>query len=454
MESCCNLNKGRQLSEVLVVSGFFVKIKYFKSAVIFCAGIFVFHSQGKIINAGSCSQNDVQTAVSAASAGDLILLPAGSSKWSGSLNVNKQNITLQGNGIGKTIITGVSKSILLTGEQANNLRITNIEFQSGSQFIYARGSGTPEQAIKKFRVDHCKFVKVDRVLETVGGATGVFDHCIFLDTYGARLYGSNDAKAMPPYKLGTSDAVFFEDNTITVTTSGNPAHFIGSNSHSKYVIRHNTFNYSASLWDIIDAHGACEVRGRGSATWEVYDNTFALIPYISRVIHLRGGQGVVFNNTFTGYKPSKPITITDYAVCNPPCSQSCTTYPCPDQINHSYFWDNKIDNTPVDPVNNCSDFIKKDRDYYTYQMPGYTPYTYPHPLTISDKQRHSTEVKPASAALSKAVISVAPDALTGFTRINYSLKERTPVRISVYNVHGILVENLVNGIQTSGRLFC
>ena len=132
--------------------------------------------------------------------------------------------------------------------------------------IYASGSGSPKQAVKNLRVDHCKFQGNYIVIETTGGATGVFDHNEFLNSYAARLYGSNDPNPRPPYPLGTSDALFFEDNIITANSSGNPPHWIASNSHSKYVVRHNQFNYSKSLWDIVDAHGACEVKGRGSAT--------------------------------------------------------------------------------------------------------------------------------------------------------------------------------------------
>jgi hypothetical protein len=207
------------------------------SAILCSIWIFGSSPQAKTINAKSCSLADVQSAVNSASPGDIVSLPAGSSKWSGSLKIEKTNITLQGSGIGSTIITAGSKAITLSGESANNLRITGIELNNCSQCIHATGTGTPRQAIKNFRIDHSKFTNDNVVLETVGGATGVFDHCEFVNTYGARLYGSNDASVKPPYKLGTSDAVFFEDNKITITPGGVARHFLASNSHSKYVVR-------------------------------------------------------------------------------------------------------------------------------------------------------------------------------------------------------------------------
>jgi hypothetical protein len=420
--------------------------------VCFFIGVFTVSSPAKTISARSCTLADVQAAVSEAVSGDIVALPKGKASWSSSLKIATKNLTLQGNGIGSTIISGGSKSISLTGESANGLRITGIEFQAGSQLIFASGTGTPRQAIKNFRVDNCKFTGTYIAIETNGGATGVFDHCVFENTYGARLYGSNDAVARPPYKLGTDDAVFFEDNNIKVTPDGNPPHFIASNSHSKYVIRHNTFDYQKSLWNIVDAHGACEVKGRGSATWEIYDNTFKLIPTLDQVINLRGGQGVVFNNTFTGdYIPRHPIAVTDYAVCVGNCTQSCTVYPCVDMINHAYFWNNNIKTTPVNPINNCSVYIKLDRDYRIIPMPGYTPFTYPHPLTKSNPGTVATSKNSNKTAFVSEKITVKPGAHRASTLITYNLEQNSPVKIAVFSINGTMIKSLVDDVETIGN---
>ncbi len=416
------------------------------SAALLLVCLVVNSAQSAVIKAKSCSLSDVKAALASASPGDIVSLPAGSSTWSGPLSIDKSSITIQGNGIGSTIISGSGMLFTTRGETASGLRITGIELRTCKQCIYEYGSGTPRQAIKNFRFDHCKFVNAYIVLETGGGATGVIDHCEFLDTYAARLYGSNDASAKFPVKLGTSDAIFVEDNTVTVTSKGTPPHFIASNSWSKYVVRHNTFNYAKSLWDIIDAHGYCEVSGRGSATWEIYDNTFNLVPTIDRVIHLRGGQGVVYNNDFLNYKPSRAITITDYSYCNPPCVQSCSSYPCKDQINNSFFWNNKINAASTNPVSNCNQ-VKLDRDYYNAPMTNYTPYEYPHPLTnklgsIPTTTRDLTSAKSISLSLQPSVNS---------TMISYSLTESAPVQISIYNVNGTLVKTLLNKTLLSGN---
>jgi hypothetical protein len=202
------------------------------------------------------------------------------------------------------------------------------------------------------------------------------------------------------------------------------------------------------LWNIVDAHGACEVKGRGSATWEIYDNTFKLIPWIDQVINLRGGQGVVFNNTFTGvYTPRHPIAVTDYAVCVGNCTQSCTVYPCPDMINHAYFWNNKIRTSSVNPVNNCSGFIKLNRDYFIGTMPGYVPYTFPHPLTTSSLRKEA-EVE---ITMMPAEETSVHQNRHGIATIDYTLIDNAPVNIVVYTINGVLISTLVNGIKPAGN---
>jgi hypothetical protein len=332
----------------------------------------------------SCSLADVKAAINSAASGDTVIIPAGSCSWTtDAITVNKTNLTIEGAGAGNTIITLTGGGAgFIADSTANGLRVTGLEIRSGMG-LYSRG-------IRDLRVDHCKFVsQSDVAIQTNGFVTGVFDHNTFVDTYGARLYGDNNNSETFPMDLGTSEALFFEDNTITMSSGSTKAHFVASNSGSRYVFRYNTFNYSASLWDIIDAHGYCEVQGRGSFTWEVYNNKFNLASNLNRIIHFRGGQGVVFNNNIN-INASWPIVLDEYAKCNLPCVATCSSYPCKDQINNSYFWNNKrncgsdLDNctsgTTFTATNDCTDVIQKGRDYWDSAMPNYTPYTYPHPL--------------------------------------------------------------------------
>lgn len=435
-----------------MISRGFRRCSVVKGVLVGAVSLFSF-SHGATIKATNCSLSSVQSAVNSAVSGDVIVIPAGGSTWSSPLKISKTRLTLRGNGIGSTVITGSGELFALTGESADNLRITGVELHSCACCIEANGSGTPKQAVKNLRIDHSKFLKANVVLETHGAATGVIDHCTFQDSYGARLYGSNDGSAKFPFKIGTSDAVFFEDNVVNVTSAGTPPHFIASNSLSKYVIRHNTFNYAKSLWDIIDAHGYCEVAGRGSATWEVYNNTFSLVSPLNRVIHLRGGQGVVFNNTFLNYKPSMAISLTDYSYCHTPCVQSCSGYPCKDQINHSYFWNNKIGTSVLNPVSDCK-VVQVSRDYYNSPATYYTPYTYPHPLTLTTLAK-STQSDALGSMENQAVslepgLKVISKPMCPVTSIAYNLENQTSVKICIFNAKGEFVKALVNKTESAG----
>ena len=61
-------------------------------------------------------------------------------------------------------------------------------------------------------------------------------------------------------------------------------------------------------------------------------------------------------------------------------------YPAPDQIRDAYFWGNTWKGAPVEPTVEPNGWIpvhiQENRDFYRGERPGYTPYDYPHPLTV------------------------------------------------------------------------
>src|SRR2546429_1772660 len=72
--------------------------------VVLSPGLCVSAAAAATLNAASASYADVSAAVSAASSGDTVRVPAGSATWSSQLNISK-GILLQGAGIGQTVIT-------------------------------------------------------------------------------------------------------------------------------------------------------------------------------------------------------------------------------------------------------------------------------------------------------------------------------------------------------------
>jgi hypothetical protein len=191
--------------------------------------------------------------------------------------------------------------------------------------------------------------------------------------YGVSLYANSQTDTA----FGTQDAVYIENNVFT----GN-RHSIASNSGARYVARYNSFTTDNEVKNFgqLDAHGPGNPgnTGGGTASWEVYNNSF-----LSTIndggtgwaMSMRGGDGIVFNNTFaSGYVQAIGLTV----------ETGCPggTYPVPGQTRSLYIWGNNVNAVrPYDfQGGNCDAYFIQGRDYFLAAKPGYTPYTYPHPL--------------------------------------------------------------------------
>jgi hypothetical protein len=359
-------------------------------------------------------------AINAASNQDRVVVPAGECTWTSGVSVSGKSITLQGAGRDATIITikgpAVGVNLNSTGS-----RVTGFGFilDAGDIFILARG--------QNFRVDHNRFDnKVGGFLDAVRAVgepahpTGVVDHNELLN---ARVLVIGDTGLLAhkiwsePSTIGKPDqtgVIYIEDNTFKFSVFGNA---IDANYGGRYVFRHNT------LTDVYVETHSVQGKHRGTRSWEIYNNTFTTTQDRFTAIFLRGGTGVVFNNTLTG--PFTTSIVLDNVrsfssggippgSCNGTSSWDGNTpdkngWPCRDQIGRgsdhpgifpqpqasepAYFWNNTRNGSPAHPaVHNCAGAVKpggscadivSDRDYFTASTtrPGYSPFTYPHPLT-------------------------------------------------------------------------
>ena len=92
-------------------------------------------------------------------------------------------------------------------------------------------------------------------------------------------------------------------------------------------------------------------------------------------ITIRGGGGVIFDNTIRGYDYAVRLIIEEM--------QDLSSYPVYHQVHDLWIWDNTHDGLAevwVPDWNPHEEFIQENRDYFLYAKPGYTPYPYPHPL--------------------------------------------------------------------------
>jgi len=228
---------------------------------------------------------------------------------------------------------------------------------------------------------------------------GVVDHCYFYDIYKAGAtqagtgygYGVAISRAMnylwTPWDdnlwnlLGKYDKnVFIEDCYFW-----HCRHAVTGNFGAVYVLRN-------SIIEDITGSGNAQITGHpvrkdayGMRAWEIYNNTFRWTGIGAKPwgIHMEGGSGVVYNNT---------IQNTYYVYQFGSCEYSGNPFYPKGNLADMYVWNNIesgyvariywIDNTGVGgdpaPVENVNYFLRAPLG----SEGNYTPYIYPHPLTL------------------------------------------------------------------------
>jgi len=384
------------------------------------------------ITAASCSRTDVGNAVTSAVDGDTVQIPAGTCSWTSQLNISAA-ITLIGAGIDQTVIlddvqkvTQNENVILFTGLNTATkcIRVSSFTLKAGSVTTKALAPALGIGGFSHcFRVDHMKFSNLlSRAFWFTGDLWGVVDHCTFISTvnvepfliYHDRWQGigvnGNNSWATPA-NLGTQQFIFFEDNIFDAT--GGAVTGTDSTGGGRAVFRHNTF-----INMVLSNHGT-ESSGivRSFRVWEIYNNTFTFPgpgTFFSAV-GLRGGTGVVHDNTFTGF--DNAVTGSNFrdnqafapwGQCNgtsPYDQNGAGGYPCIDQVGRGqgdlmdmlaptytptpvtwprqaseplYVWNNVVNGGVV--ASGQTPNVVVGRDILLTPMPNYTPFTYPHPL--------------------------------------------------------------------------
>lgn len=281
--------------------------------------------------ASSPSRADVISAIALASDGDTVTVPAGAATWTSPLHVNLKSITLQGAGIGLTVITdGTTKvfdaefltsALVFTMKDVGTTRLTGFTFNGGgSTPVDNNNNGIVQMrgVTQNMRVDHCHFLPTRTVgLKILGWIYGVIDHNTFSlvpgwwaifnfnganwdGTWGSQaIYGDGSWGAAT--ELGTLKALFVEDNTFTATPDNGEGIRIAHDgwSGARVVYR---FNTDAESWGF-GTHGTMSPgRPRGYRQHEVYQNTHSRTGPVTHPASVSIGSGVAltFGNTSTG----------------------------------------------------------------------------------------------------------------------------------------------------------
>jgi hypothetical protein len=408
----------------------------------------------KTRTAATLTPEAVWEAINAAQDGDTVLLPAGTALWTKGWNTGHsakmKAITIQGAGIDKTIIRdGTSRNagdepFVIQGVEGKPFRITGITFD---------GTGLPDAGVwagamviggncKNFRVDHCKFLNMDRMLTIHGDTYGLVDHCSFHVLNKNRLaqtiyyLGPGKEAFTKPLTLGTAQAVYFEDNEarlspeVVEATGNNP--WIVPYHGARVVIRHNKIiNTQLEIYRVRPGAYGCRSA-------EIYDNAFVIdgAKKGRPQGHIMIGGGVVmaFNNTVTGTTYNTPTislshdrafrAIGEFGVCdgtNPldgnqiPAGQKGAGYPALGQPGGAdsdgkgkftptpcYAWNNTYNGAKLnmtlrrwqkpEETARQAETVMEGRDFFNEPPPAkyYTPYVYPHPLQATGSGSSAT----------------------------------------------------------------
>ena len=329
------------------IRSFFVLFAVYSFTI--CVSVSI--SSAATINAASASYSDVSAAVSSANAGDIVVVPAGSSTWDTTILITK-GIALVGAGIGKTVITDGMPSTsdyLIKYKPANpsldeafNLTGFTFEINQVSQgILISNPDGTTE--LTKIRIHHNNFTggrpyTGTPIIRIYGQIYGLIDNNTFSSAGGIFQNTGGDIGAWENVSasFGDSNALYIEDNIFTlkdVLTDGARG--------ARYVLRYNTItNSSTGSLFLCDAHGNQLGNLTGTMQTEIYGNHVTDTGNrLALLLDQRGGMTSTFYNYATTAASRTGVSIRDEyddSISPPATSPSGQSQ----HASNSYIWSN------------------------------------------------------------------------------------------------------------------
>lgn len=328
--------------------------------------------------AESCSYDHVNAAVSAASRGDTVVVPAcAETAWSTTLTIT-QSLTMQGSGVDSTSIaagSGISTNGLIyylpsdaSAELGYTFRVTGFTLDT---------KGLPTDAIHvrnmsndyvQIRIDNNKLqddstTSTYRMVRNEGTIKGVI-HSNTFTTSNKKIvdsYGQNTVQDWSglTFEFASANNIYVEDNNITILDT---PHSCGQGG--KHVLRYNTYTYNGTtaLSPWFDAHGNQDNSTCNS--WatrgvEFYGNELTQTNNKDTLLSaLRGGESLVFENHIITTSSAELYVREEYA--DSVCSETYTQH-----VNNSYSWSNLKNSTLISVEENpASDIITANVDYW------------------------------------------------------------------------------------------
>jgi len=253
--------------------------------------------------------------------------------------------------------------------------------------------GIRVSGVANFRVDHCSLKEIpDGIQVGVGWdaqpAYGVIDHCRLENDYGipdpynqrTTGYGIDVYRSENIYEWVniqdiagqyTNYTVFIEDCYFTKWR-----HAVLGNHGGHYVLRHSVIEHGWAYGEV-DLHPIYTSPHVAMRLAEVYDNRFINLddwtPTANLLIAQNAGSVLVFNNYFNAAPWGNNIGYWSLLQISNGVNYNSTFNP-----QDNYLWNNSYNGTPAQLVIGGVE----NQTYFLYKPEWYTPYPYPHPLTL------------------------------------------------------------------------
>ena len=335
------------------------------------------------LTTASANYTDVKACTDIATYGDTINIPAcadGDCVWNSGITITK-DVKIVGAGTSLTYITNgqtwvsggylylfqfvpdataISHIDSLSDTGIFSVQGINFKETSYRAYVYPiQIVNTATTVIKRVRIHHNSFTNFSAAAKVLYYVHGLFDHNSLVNSNAGYPEGADTgAWTYDIRHPGTSEAWYYEDNTITPGPDTGTVSAM-NNHGSSQVIRYNTIvanAYSVLYW---------ETHCTGPQFTEVYGNLFSAAAV--QLPQLRGGIGLVFFNkaesayrvrheysdpetwvSFPNIPPSSTACPgpTAYNPCTGTCPQIChdsldgNACTC-NKVNHSYFWNNR-----------------------------------------------------------------------------------------------------------------
>lgn len=350
------------------------------------------------ISAASCSEPDVQAAITVASSGSAVVIPNGACAWPNGITIRGKSIQLRGQSeTGVQITSTAAFAITVTEDASLHTQISNLTALTGGSgwFIRILPYSAPTNTGKAVLIHH--LTVYDRLGILNESNRGVIWSCtgdgrastnggLLVPNYTfLKVANSFTQSWKTPSTFGADDTtgennIYLEDCRFTWVNAA----VTDLDDDSRAVIRFNVFDHSSA-----GTHGA-DTSNVGQRHFELYNNTFifnpSLQPYPPNVPYLffmRGGTGVIADNigfadmfsSAWGSKAALVLTVMNLRRNGGPnaCWGSTTSgiqYPAPRQVGLGY-----VTGTGKDGAGRSSDavaYVGDQEPLYIWGNPGFT----------------------------------------------------------------------------------